>query len=295
MEILQSLEEDIFAPSCLSLGNFDGVHLGHRVLIHETVEFAKRHDLRSVIATFKQHPTRKKVLTLLDEKINLIEQLGPDALLLLDYEEVGDWSGERFLEFLRDDIGVRHLISGPDHTFGRHGSSSPVEILKNPHKWQMGVTVFQPMRFRGVFVKSGEIRSMIEAGQVEDAAYFLGGHYKVSGRVIAGRGLGSDMGYPTANLRVNPRKLLPKDGVYIVRASGEPGLCHIGPRFPDGVRTVEVHILSDAVGDITGITLEVMFLKRLRDVMKFKEQSELAKQIAADISQAGEFFQESES
>ena len=289
MEVLRYPGQDILMPSCVTVGNFDGVHLGHRVLIDECVQFARRHGLASAVMTFEKHPGREKVLTTAEEKRDLIAALGPDRLIILDYDEVKDWIPRRFLDFLRDEVGAKHLVSGPDHRFGRYGAGSPAMLLEDVDRWEMGLTVLPPLRFRGVFVKSGFVRGLIRSGEVEEAAYYLGYHYTIQGKVVEGRGIGSDIGFPTANLLPPKEKILPADGVYAVRANGMPAVCHIGPRFPDGDFGFEVHIIN-FVGDITGQTLKVVFHKRLRDTMEFSDAEELRTHISADVAQAKEYF-----
>ncbi|MEO0147005.1 MAG: riboflavin kinase [candidate division WOR-3 bacterium] len=289
MEILRYPGQEITMPCCVTVGNFDGIHLGHRVLIDECVQFARRHGLVSAVMTFERPPGKERLLTTPDEKKDLIAALGPDRLIILDYEEIRDWIPRKFLDFLRDEVGAKHIVSGPDHRFGRYGAGSPAMILEDTERWEIGLTVLPPLRFRGVFVKSGFVRGLIRSGAVEEAAYYLGYHYPVSGRVTEGRGIGSDIGFPTANLITPKEKLLPADGVYAVMANDRPAVCHIGPRFPDGEFSFEVHIL-DFAGDITGQTLRVVFHKRLRDTMNFKDTEELRAHISADVARAEEYF-----
>ncbi len=289
MEVLRYPGQEIAMPSCVTLGNFDGVHLGHRVLIDECVRFAQRHGLVSVVMSFERHTARERLLSTPEEKQELIAALGPDRLVILDYDEMRDWIPRKFLDFLRDEVGARHLVAGPDHRFGRYGAGSPAMILEDVERWEMGLTVLPPLRFRGVFVKSGFVRGLIRSGAVEEAAYYLGYHYPVQGRVVEGRGIGSDIGFPTANLVPPKEKLLPADGVYAVLADEMPAVCHIGPRFPDGDFGFEVHII-DFAGDITGKNLKVVFHKRLRDTMRFKDSEDLMDHIAADVARAREYF-----
>ncbi len=289
MEVLRYPGQEIMMPSCVTLGNFDGVHLGHRVLIDECIQFARRHGLVSAVMSFERHTNREKLLSTVEEKQELIAALGPDRLVFLDYDEVRDWIPRRFLDFLRDEVGAKHLVAGPDHRFGRYGAGSPGMILEDVERWEMGLTVLPPLRFRGVFVKSGFVRGLVRSGAVEEAAYYLGYHYPVQGKVIEGRGIGSDIGFPTANLLPPKEKLLPADGVYAVLANEMPAVCHIGPRFPDRDFGFEVHII-DFVGDITGQVLRVVFHKRLRDTMEFRDSEELRDHIAADVARAREYF-----
>ncbi|MGB9590530.1 MAG: bifunctional riboflavin kinase/FMN adenylyltransferase [candidate division WOR-3 bacterium] len=289
MEVLRYPGQDILMPSCVILGNFDGVHLGHMVLIDECIQFAKRHGLVSTVMSFERHTSREKLLSTPEEKQELIAALGPDRLIILEYDEVKDWIPRKFLDFLRDEAGAKHLVSGPDHRFGRYGAGSPAMILEEVERWEMGLTVLPPLRFRGVFVKSGFVRGLIRSGEVEEAAYYLGYHYPVQGKVVEGRGIGSDIGFPTANLLPPKEKLLPADGVYAVTADGMPAVCHIGPRFPDGDFGFEVHIL-DFVGDITGRAIRVVFHKRLRDTMQFRDSGDLRDHISADVARAREYF-----
>ncbi len=284
MRVLRWPGDDLYAPSCVTVGNFDGVHLGHRVLVYEAVELGRRYDLKSTVITFDVHTAGKKVLTTLEEKLELLGELGPDRAIVLDFDEVSSWEAEEFLEFLKEEVGAKHLVSGPDHLFGKSRRGSPAMLIEEWERWEMGLTVIPPFKFRGRLVKSGLIRELLSEGRVDEAAVFLGRKYFIEGEVVQGEGLGRRLGFPTANLKLPPEKLLPKDGVYAAECLELPAVVYIGKRLGKA-RTVEVHVMGlDA--ELYGERLRVYFHKYIREPKEFKDLSELREAVAQDVEEA---------
>ena len=284
MRVLRWPGDDLYAPSCATVGNFDGVHLGHRVLVYETVELGRRYDLKSTVITFSTHTAGKRVITTLPEKLELLEELGPERAIVLDFEKVSGWEPEEFLEFLKEEVGVKHLVSGPDHYFGRARRGNPALLIEEWERWEMGLTVIPPFKFRGRLVKSGLIRELLEEGRVEEAALYLGRKFFLEGEVTRGEGLGRRLGFPTANLKLPPEKLLPKDGVYAAECLELPAVIYIGKRLGKA-RTVEVHVVGlDA--ELYGERLRVYLHKYIREPKQFKSLEELREAVAQDVEEA---------
>ncbi len=284
MVVLKWPGDDLYAPSCATVGNFDGVHLGHRVLIYETVEIGRRYDLKSTVITFDSHTAGRKVITTLKEKLELIEELGPDRVIVLSFEEVADWEPEEYLEFLKEEVGVRHLVTGPDHRFGKGRRGNPAMLIEEWRRWEMGLTVIPPFKFRGRLVKSGLVKDLLEEGRVDEAAVFLGRKFFLEGEVIRGEGLGRKLGFPTANLRLPPEKLLPADGVYAAECLELPAVVYIGKKLGK-TRTVEVHVMGlDA--ELYGERLRVYLHKFIRPPKEFKDLKDLREAVAQDVEQA---------
>jgi riboflavin kinase/FMN adenylyltransferase len=304
MIVARSIDELAGAvdASCVTIGNFDGVHMGHQRLIRTVVDRALSRDLLSVVVTFDPHPLRvlkggrtPPFITLTDQKLQLISGLGPEVTLLLPFTpEFAALEPEEFVgRLLFHGLGMRSLIIGHDYAFGRKRKGN-FELLRELGG-RMGFEVdrIEPVVILGAVVSSTRIRDMVEAGHVWDVRPLLGRFYRVQGRVIAGRGRGAEiLGIPTANLRLVD-ELVPRPGVYAVWAeplgTGDdrvlPGVANIGynPTFGNDEVSVEVHIL-DFSGDLYDRELGVHFVQRVRSERKFSGPEELKERILADIS-----------
>jgi riboflavin kinase/FMN adenylyltransferase len=299
--------EALPAPA-VAIGNFDGVHLGHRALIGRAMEEAQRSGGASVVLTFEPHPVRilspaqcPQLITTLEQKLRLIEGLGVDAAVVepftRDYARM--MPQEFFERILVGRLGARAIVVGYDFTFGLHRQGT-VETLEE-HGRESGVRVaVVPAHFSGeTLVSSNLIRRMISEGDVEGARRLLGHPYEMTGRVVPGRGFGRSLAARTANIEPES-EMTPRDGVYVTRAfasnggrrRGEPlaAVTSIGenPTFPGQARTIETHVLGGEV-ELAGMRLSLEFMARLRDQARFDSQDELREQIARDIEAAGEY------
>ncbi|WP_376792895.1 bifunctional riboflavin kinase/FAD synthetase [Thermoflexus sp.] len=303
MHFAQQLEAIDPAPSVVTVGAFDGVHLGHQALIGQVVAMARAHRWRSVVVTFFPHPVvvlRGEVpfyLTSPEEKRRHIARLGVDLLVQIPFTvETARIRAADFVERLVR-IGMRALWAGPDFAMGyrREGTLPVLEELGR----QYGYTVHVAMEFHlgGRPVRSSRIREALRRGDVRSAAECLGRPFSVRGEVTAGAGRGQSLGFPTANLRIWPEHALPADGVYACWA-GLPGgirrmaVVNIGvrPTFDQGSeRVVEAHLL-DWTGDLYGRPLTLHFIERLREERKFASALELVAQIRQDIARAREIL-----
>jgi riboflavin kinase/FMN adenylyltransferase len=282
-----------------TIGNFDGLHLGHQAVISELVESATSRAGTSLAVTFDPHPVAvvepsraPALLTPTDEKAELFASTGVDALLVVAFtREVADEEAYEFISWLGVGRGS-HLVLGYDFHMGRGRHCDLARLSRLGAEMAYGIDVIPPVENQGLPISSTRIRERIAAGAVEEAAEMLGRPYRLSGRVVGGQETGRLLASPTANLELPPDKLLPGDGVYFARVSslgGRAGVLYVGarPTFGGGPRRAEVHVL-DADLDLYGQVVSVDVLRRLRGDATFKDPADLRRQIGEDIARARE-------
>ncbi|SFL40717.1 riboflavin kinase / FMN adenylyltransferase [Desulfomicrobium norvegicum] len=283
--------------SCVTIGNFDGVHIGHQRLIARVRDLAAGFGLPSVVITFEPHPLRfftgKKTppfITLYEQRSELIRALGIDHLLCLEFnQELASMSPEDFVRrILVEGLHVRELVIGYDYAFGKGRGGNYSLLTRLGQQWGFGVEQLEPVMVDQAIVSSTRIRDLVEAGDVWAAKALLGRFYRVSGTVVHGQNRGGRLlGFPTANMHLVD-ELFPKTGVYCCWAEldGElhQAVANIGynPTFGNDVLSVEVHIM-DLSEDLYGRALKVHFVQRLRGERKFSGLDELKAQIGKDI------------
>jgi len=305
MKIFYQLEKITrpFKAAAITIGNFDGVHIGHQALFHEVIEKAHAIDGTSIAMTFEPHPMRvlKKnnhppLITLYEQKEELIKRAGIDVLICIPFtREFASLSAEAFIkDLLVAKIGMQAIIVGEDYTFGKNREGN-LSVLKS-YSSQMGyeITVADWIKVGQNFsdrISSTRIRELVMAGEVEPARKMLGRHYQIRGLVVKGRDRGGRLlGIPTANINLQD-ELCPKTGIYAVTVDCHnrlyKGVANIGfsPTFDDNEFTVEVHLLNFST-DIYGEKIRVNFIERIRDEKKFANISELTAQINQDIETA---------
>lgn len=287
--------------SVVTIGTFDGVHIGHKAIIEKLKEQAKKLNCESVIITFSPHPrmvvnndSKILLLTTLEEKKELIEKLGVDKLYVINFTK--NFAKKTYQEFLTETIVLKnkakHLIIGYDHKFGKDRAGDKTNLMELTKENNIGITIVNPQEINGMVVSSTKIRNALLDGNLELANTMLGRNYKVNGKVIEGSKRGRTLGFPTANIEpYEKNKLLPQNGVYLVKVFLEnreyPGVLNIGlrPTFNNRVEPIaEVHLL-DFNQDIYGTEISVEFIKRLRDEKKFNSKEELITQIKKDIKE----------
>ncbi|HAO93123.1 MAG: riboflavin biosynthesis protein RibF [Deltaproteobacteria bacterium GWB2_55_19] len=283
----------------LTLGNFDGLHIGHRRVIEKVVARARRFGAPSVVYTFEPHPLKvvapeksPPLLIDIDEKIRLINATGADWLVLAEFTKAFAATHPRqFVEsVLVDALSVREVWVGHDFSFGT-GRSGTVEYLKElGNEFGFKVFLVPAYKRRNEVVSSSRIRAYVKDGEVKKAAGLLGRLYSIKGRVVRGKDMGKEIGFPTANLDVES-ELVPKDGVYaafaLLDGREREAVLNIGvaPTFGGKARAIEVHIL-DFISDIYGKKVEVRFAERLRDEAAFMSREALVKAIRKDVGRA---------
>jgi riboflavin kinase/FMN adenylyltransferase len=289
------------AATVATVGTFDGVHLGHRDVLTRLVARSRATGLASVLVTFEPHPLEvlnagaaPQLLTTLEEKIALIGATGLDFLAVLPFTaELAQYPAARFVdEILRERFKMQELLIGHDHGFGR-GREGDITLLRElGSDRHFAVDVVPPVQLDGEPVSSTTIRRAIGAAELDRACALLGRRYSVRGHVVAGDARGRLLGFPTLNVDPRaPRKLLPPDGVYAVQALAArgrfDGMLNLGgrPTFGDDRRTLEVHLFG-ASGDFYGDQVEVVFVARLRETMRFAGAAALIAQLNEDADAA---------
>lgn len=285
------------AATVVTVGTFDGVHRGHQAILAEIVRRGRMSRLESLVVTFEPHPLQvvnpdaaPRLLTLPEERRRLLMAAGVDRVEVLRFtREVAGLSPERFVrEVLRARYGMRELVLGYDHGFGR-GRSGDVETVRHIGRMDgFGVDVVDPVRDDGQAISSTLIRSAVAHGELALAGRWLGRPYSALGEVVRGVGRGRTIGIPTLNLPVpDGRKLLPPDGVYAVWVSWDGrrvgGMMNQGPRPTFGVaeRGLEIHLFDVAI-ELYGQVVQVEWVQRLRDVQVFASRDALLEQLARD-------------
>lgn len=305
MKLIKSIEEisEPFTNAVITIGNFDGVHIGHQALLHTVIERADAIKGTSVAMTFEPHPLRvlsnnnhPPLITLFEQKAELIAKAGIDVLVCVPFtREFAAVSAESFVEdILIDKIGVKAIVVGRDYTFGRGRKGNIAMLERYAQAGALDLVVadwIQNGDSAAGRISSTRVRDFVEAGRMTSARKMLGRFYQIRGRVIEGRDRGGKvLGYPTANIALED-ELTPKAGIYAVTVEHEgevyPAVANIGysPTFDDHIFTVEVHILNFD-RDIYGEPIRINFVKRLRDEVKFADIGALITQIEADIEQA---------
>ncbi|RJQ49853.1 MAG: bifunctional riboflavin kinase/FAD synthetase [Nitrospiraceae bacterium] len=293
---IENLKKGLPYP-VLTIGNFDGVHLGHQAIFRMVINCAKRHDGTSVVLTFVPHPLRviaperaPKLLTTYKEKIKMIESFGIDVIICTHFtKEFADIPAENFVvDILWKNLGVKELFIGSNYFFGKGRRGSPDMLKSLGTQYGFTVNVIDEVKVNHVTPSSSGIRTLIAKGKVDEAAILLGRLYSVEGIVVEGAKRGKNILHvPTANL-LTAHELLPSDGVYAVKVEIDGkiygGATNIGynPTFEDKKFSFETHVL-DFAGELLGKTLKVFFIKKIRNEMKFSNVDKLAVQIRNDI------------
>jgi riboflavin kinase/FMN adenylyltransferase len=265
----------------VAIGTFDGVHRGHRAAI----EVAKAAGLRSTVVTFDPHPRLVlgydvQLLTTLRRRIELIEEAGPDDILVVEFTEaLSRLEPEEFVSRILEPIGTKAVVAAETFRFGR-GRKGDVELLR-----RLGLDVIDVPLVGGV--SSSRIRELLVEGEMREAAALLGRPHELEGTVVSGDERGGTLGFPTANLAVDPHLLVPAYGIYAGAALDGRAAISIGvnPHYGGTERRIEAFLL-DFEGDLYGKELGVELLERLRDERAFGSEEELIRQIALDVEAA---------
>lgn len=298
MKVLQGSYQS-WEPSetatALTLGVFDGVHLGHRQLLAR----AFKNDGRPAVITFDPHPvevlapgTSPRLITNIGERLGLLEELGAELVAVLNLAEVRNFRPQQFVaEILEGKLNVSTLTIGDDFQFGKDRAGDVGFLAEAGERGGFDVDVVGMVAEGGQTVSSSRIRTLIEVGSVSDASALLGSRYRVTGPVIDGDKRGRDIGYPTANLMPVERKVTPGNGVYatVTRVGGTDHMSatNVGtrPTFGGGARLIESHIL-DFDGDLYGEEITVEFVERLRPELEFKSVDELLEHMEDDVERS---------
>ena len=287
-----------------TIGNYDGVHLGHQAVLRQLRRHADVMGLPATVITFEPHPQEffsavqtPTRLTSFREKLEMLKQQSIDRVLCLRFQQsVAELSAEQFIEqVLVGDLGVKRLIIGDDFKFGKNRRGDYRMLREFGKRLDFDVILTETHRLDGDRVSSSIIRERLQESRFEEAQLLLGRYFSISGRVVHGAKRGRQLGFPTANINLSKRAV-PLRGVFAVSVKGADEMTHLGvanlgtrPVFEEKKLLLEAHLFDfDKV--IYGRHISVEFFKRLRDESKFSSIDELVAQIAADIRTAREFF-----
>jgi riboflavin kinase / FMN adenylyltransferase len=292
--------------SVVTMGNFDGIHLGHQALIDGAVEDARSSRIPSVVLTFEPHPLQvlaperaPKMLLSHKDKMELLRSLGVDVVMIQHFDlQFAKLAAEEFVRVvLLDRLKAAKIWVGKDLRFGQGRKGGVDDLLRWGTEAGFQVGIVEPILVDGVRVSSSRIRQLITDGKVDGARSLLGRYHFVSGRVVTGHQRGRDLGFPTANIS-SRTEVLPADGIYATLLHlGERTLLSVSsvglnPTFGAGPRTIESHILNFHE-DIYGAHVKLAFVKKIRDEKKFASTDELANQIRGDVASAQVIFETS--
>ena len=297
------VEEELagFSPdkdTILTIGVFDGVHLGHQRLIAELIRQARQKELLAGVVTFRQHPedllsTGKRLpfLTDIKTRTRLLKEEGVDLIVTLSFtRELAALSARRFMTLLREHLRMRGLVIGSDFALGKSREGDTGAIQRLGKEMGLSVTIVPPLKINGEIVSSTALRKALSEGNIDKVKELTGRPYSLHGKVVEGAGRGEGLGFPTANMDVKSGQALPPDGVYVglTRFNGKvyQSMTNIGrnPTFGDAERSVESYLV-DYHGDLYGKEVHLDIVARLRDEKKFAGADDLKKQISQDIMQ----------
>lgn len=299
-ETIQPLNED----TAITLGTFDGLHIGHVKIIKQLVKDAKERNLKSVVYTFKNHPLSlnhsietPSTIFKLDYKKKILEELGVDILVFLTFDdEQKNIEPNYFIEeILVKKLRMKHLVVGYDYHFGKKAKGNTELLIKSSRKYHYSYDIVDPIKKDYVRVSSTLIRKLLANGKIKDANYYLGRPYSLEGKVIDGEKIGRKIGYPTANLELDNNFAILKPGVYITKTllDGEfyYSVTNVGfnPTLKQSEFSVETYIL-DFDQSIYGKHIRIDFYKKIRDELKFKDVEELKEYIRWDVYNTKKFF-----
>ncbi|MCP5060950.1 MAG: bifunctional riboflavin kinase/FAD synthetase [Ignavibacteriae bacterium] len=289
-------------PSVITIGTFDGLHVGHKKIITELLEKSKELNCKSIVITFEPHPRTVvsndfdiKILTTINEKKKVLSNIGIDKLYIINFTK--EFSKQTYKEFVQNVIveknNAQHIIVGYDHKFGKDRDGDKNNLLDLGKEKNIGITVVGAKEVEDTIISSTKIRKALLKGDIEFANKMLGRSYSLSGKVVEGSKRGRTLGFPTANLEVEDKnKLIPQNGVYFVEVEVDSqkyyGVLNVGlrPTFNNRVEPIaEVHIL-EFENNIYGKKITIDFIQRLRDEKKFASVDELKTQITEDIKEA---------
>jgi riboflavin kinase/FMN adenylyltransferase len=283
--------------SAITIGTFDGVHIGHRKILQRLINNAKELDLRSSVLTFFPHPRMVlqkdsdiKLLNTLEEKQQIMEGMGLDCLIVHPFTlSFSRLSATEFVrEILVNQLGIKKIIIGYDHRFGRNRNANINDLITFGNTFDFEVEEIPAQLIDDVSVSSTKIRKALEEGDVKTANTYLGYAYLLTGTVKKGKGLGKQLDFPTANLHIEETyKLIPKNGVYVVRAKLNHQLVHgmmnigFNPTVDGKTRSKEIHFF-DFDRDLYDQKIQVELLDRIRDEIKFESVQALRDQLQKD-------------
>ena len=298
MKIYRSIEDyDEDKRSVVTIGTFDGIHLGHQKILSRLIKSSKNKDLNSVVLTFFPHPriilnkyNEVKMIDTLDEKIIHLNEIGIDSLVIHPFDKnFSLLSANQFIkDFLVDKLKIKHIIIGYDHRFGKGREASVTDLKNYADDYDFTVEEIKAQEIEKITVSSTKIRNSINQGDIKTTEKYLGRYFNLTGKVVKGDGLGKKINYPTANIFIEETyKIIPKDGVYLVETIIEDklfnGMMNIGyrPTIGTNVKSIEVHLFNFNE-DIYGKVISIKMISKIRDEKKFSSIQALKEQLVKD-------------
>lgn len=303
MKVHRSLAERPKAACSVTMGSFDGVHRGHQALIERAVAFARKNKLSALALTYEPHPrmvlgdpTTVRLLTILPEKLFLLEKFGLDETLVYPFDRsLVAMEPEEYVErILVEGLGIRHLAVGYDHRFGKARRGNIALLEKMAAQYSFELEVLEPVRKSSEPVKSSTVRELLLSGRFDEAVELLGHPFPIFGEKTKGHGRGKKLGYPTFNLSIPPHKLLPEPGIFAARAVRGTrfldGMLYIGqsPTFGEGSQSVEINILDGFVE--LGNEILVLAERFIRPDEKFGSEEALIEKMKTDEKNIRAYF-----
>ena len=304
MVSLSIKDYDLKSPSVITVGTFDGIHLGHQKLIKRVLDISKKENLNSIILSFHPHPKivlnnnpQICLLNTLDEKKEILNSYDIDYLVLKEFTK--EFSRLSALEFVRDilinGLNVKHIVIGYDHHFGRNRDANILQLKEFSKIFDFRVTEVSAMIQDNISVSSTKIRGFINNGDFVSANKFLGYDFILTGKVIRGLGRGKTLGFPTANVSLDMNKIKPGNGVYFIYSKFDNsivyGMMNIGfnPTFKDKSLSIEIHFFNFNK-DLYDLKISVCIIQKIRDEIKFTNANQLAVQLKSDEKKCFEFI-----
>lgn len=298
MKVIENYKNfDSSKKTIVTIGTFDGVHIGHQKIIEQLVSTAKKENCKSVVLTFFPHPRMVlqkdnaiKLINTIEERIEILEKTGLDYLIVHPFDK--DFSRLSALDFVRDilvdHLNVAQLVIGYDHRFGKNREGDFEQLQEYGDMYSFSVLEIPAQDINAISVSSTKIRKALEAGEIKKVTNYLGHPFTISGTVVSGKRLGNTIGFPTANLQVKESyKLIPRKGSYLVRSNIDGvlvnGMMNIGirPTVNGEFETIEIHFF-DFDMDLYGKNIKIELFDFLRDEQKFSSVEDLKIQLSKD-------------
>ena len=298
MKIYRSIEAyNEEKRSVVTIGTFDGIHLGHQKILSRLINSSKNKDLNSVVLTFFPHPriilnkyNEVKMIDTLDEKIIHLNEIGIDTLIIHPFDKKFSLlSANQFIkDFLVEKLKIKHIIIGYDHRFGKGREASVTDLKNYASDYDFTVEEIKAQEIEKITVSSTKIRNSINEGDIKTTEKYLGRYFNLTGKVVKGDGLGKKINYPTANIFIEETyKIIPKDGVYLIETIIKDklfnGMMNIGhrPTIGTNIKSIEVHLFNFNE-DIYDQVISVKMISKIRDEKKFSSIQALQEQLVKD-------------
>ena len=296
MQILSNLFEIKLSKSTIAtIGTFDGIHIGHQKILNSLVRFAKENSLKSVVITFDPHPRKvinKKnsieLINTIEEKKEKIKTLGIDYLIVQKFDEkFSETEANKFVEILKNNINIEKLIVGYDHRFGKNRNADINDLKKYGKELNFEVIEIDALEIEEVNISSTKIRSAIKDGNIRQANSYLGYNFFLGGEVVKGHSRGKELGFPTANLKIDEDKIIPKNGVYLVKSKIDHqdvyGMMNIGynPTFNNKSKKIETHFFN-LNKNLYGKIIKIELLEYIREEKRFETVDDLIQRLKLD-------------